>query len=194
MTGSVVVRAALGRVPAARAVAPASAMWSAQSLVAWMLVIRQPSVWSVAAATAQLLLEGRLFLRTEATPRWNAQSACLTGLASLGGDTSTVFDGVADLLSGGLESLVLVVAVPLVRRSRQRAPGCDALRALSCWPGGPRPACVTVHRMPTRALLRDPGELDARVDFEHRATWRRRSHREDSEGPAPSAGQAPLLE
>lgn len=142
MTGSLAVRAGLAADLATRACLSAAVRCIPQSPVAWTLTTVQPSVWGVAAATAQLLIEGWLLPHTEATPRSNARSSWVLGLASMGGDMSSVFDGVADLLRSGLESLVLFATVSLawslvrslarslVRRSRQTPRSCDAVRSL----------------------------------------------------------------
>lgn len=93
--------------------------WTVQALLPWALTVVHPSAWSLTSATAQLMIGGSLLLASGARLRWVAQGTAALAVVGNGIDLSHLLGGLAQVVTGGLESALLVAAVALLRGARR---------------------------------------------------------------------------
>ena len=113
MTGTQALRGSFGamRAPAGER---RVAQWAVQALLPWAFTVIHPSVWGLAVATAQLVFGGSLLVASGARLRLVAPGSVVLAVAGHGIDLSDLMGDVAQMVRGGLESALLIVAVSLL--------------------------------------------------------------------------------
>jgi hypothetical protein len=119
MTATLAVRTGFRRTRMPAATERRVAQWAVQAVLPWALTVVHPSLWGLAAASAQLVLGGSLVFASGARLRHLARGSAVLVVAGNGVDLSHLLGDLAQAVSSGLEALALVALVSLVRGARR---------------------------------------------------------------------------
>lgn len=119
MTGTLAVRAGFRSLRTSGAAEQRAVQWVVQAVLPWALNVVHPSVWGLAAASAQLVLGGSLLVASGARLRQLARGTAALMVVGNGIDVSHLLGAVAQALSGGLEAALVIAVISLLRRVRR---------------------------------------------------------------------------